>query len=140
MKTKPKSVSSLKKEAWEVFSRYIRTRDCLLTTGSVEYGECFTCDNPPQHRFNDLDAGHLVPGRHNGNLFSERGCHAQCRRCNRFLHGNQLEYRRRIIAMYGEGVDVELEQEARQVKKFTRQDLVELKEYYTKKLKELEGG
>ena len=36
-KTKKKSVSSLKKKAWILFSTYIRLRDCLKTTGSTEY-------------------------------------------------------------------------------------------------------
>ena len=133
MTAKVKSKAKLKAQVWDLFSRYIRLRDCLLTTGSPEYGECFTCDNPPQHRFEDLDAGHFISGRHNGNLFSEKGCHAQCRRCNRFLHGNQLEYRRQIIKLYGEGYDEILEAEARQVKKFTIQELLDLKGLYTEK-------
>jgi len=136
-KPKHKSVAKLKKELWPIFSQFIRLRDCLETTGSIDYGECITCDNPPQHRFEDLDAGHFVAGRHNGNLFSEKGCHAQCRRCNRFLHGNQLEYRRAIIKLYGKGADEILEEEARQVKKFTVFELEDMKGYYTQKIKEL---
>jgi hypothetical protein len=85
-----------------------------------------------------LQAGHLVSGRHNSNLFSEKGTHGQCYNCNINLRGNTLEYRRRIVAMYGEGADIEIEQEARKIRKFTRTELVELKEYYTKKIKELE--
>jgi len=64
MKTKIKKykgTAKLKKELWPIFSQYIRLRDCLLTTGSIGCGECFTCDNPPQHRFEDLDAGHFIP-------------------------------------------------------------------------------
>ena len=134
---KPKSKAKLKKEVWELFSKYIRLRDCLRTTGSIDWGECITCNNPPQHRFGDLDAGHFISGRRNGNLFSKKGCHAQCRRCNRFLHGNQLEYRRQIIKLYGQGYDEILEAEARQIKKFSVAELPEMKEYYTQKVKEL---
>lgn len=136
---KPKTTRELKKEVCKVFSIYIRLRDCLLTTGSPEWGECITCSNPPQHRFGDLDAGHFIPGRHNANLFSEEGCHAQCRRCNRFLHGNPLEYRRQIIKLYGNGYDEILERKAQQRKDFSRDELIELKEHYRQKIKELEG-
>ena len=132
-----KTLSSAKREAWAVFSRYIRLRDCLETTGSPDWGECITCDN--QFEFKNLDAGHFIPGRHNGNLFSERGVHAQCRSCNRFGNGRQLEYRRQIIKLYGEGADEELEKEAGETKRYTVADLEAIKTHYQDKIKQLEG-
>jgi len=48
-----------------------------------------------------------------------------------------LEYRRQIVRLYGEGADERLEMEARVVRKFTRTELIELKEYFTQKIKEL---
>ena len=134
MKKKP-SIRSLKKKAWGLFSRYIRLRDCLRTTGSPEYGECFSCD--ASLPFNQLQAGHFIAGRHHANLFSERGVQAQCRVCNIVKHGQQLEFRRQLIKLYGEGVDGELEDEANQIVKFTREDYEEKIEYYTNKIKEL---
>ena len=130
-------ISTLKRRVWAgAFSPYIRLRDCMRTTGSLKYGECFTCsDTLP---FNELDAGHFIPGRHNGNLFSERGCHAQCRTCNRFKDGNVLEYRRQVVELYGEGVDLELEEEARQIVKFTVDGLLELEAEIKEKIKLLE--
>ena len=133
---KVKSISSLKREAWQVFSYYIRLRDCLRTTGSKEWGECITCDN--QFEFKYLDAGHFIPGRHNGNLFSEKGVNAQCRACNRWGGGKQLEYRRQIIKLYGEGVDLELEEEARQTKRFTIAELEKMLLYYKDRIKQME--
>ena len=138
MNKKPKkkrvTVASLKKKAWDLFSKCKRMEDCLRTTGSIEYGECITCDY--SGHISTLQAGHFVP-KHSGNYFSERGVHAQCRTCNLYGKNGQaagmpLEYRRQIIKLYGEGVDEELEEEARQIKKFTVQELedlmVELKE------------
>jgi len=119
---KKKTLKQLKAEAWKVFSVYIRRRDCLKTTGSLEWGECITCDRPAIP-FEELQAGHFIPGRHNANLFSERGVNAQCKSCNLLHHGRPLEYRRQIVKMYGEGADLELEAEARQVKKFSREEL-----------------
>ncbi len=120
---KKKTIASLKRKAMPIHSRYIRLRDCLRTTGSLEYGECFTCGF--SGHISQLDAGHFIP-KHNANLFSERGVQTQCRKCNRYSSGMQLEYRRQLINLYGEGADLELEEEARQIKKFTIKELEEL--------------
>lgn len=117
-----------------MFSQYIRLRDCLKTTGSFEYGECVSCNKTKP--FAELDAGHFIPKK-SSNYFSERGVNAQCRSCNRFHSGNQLEYRKEIIRRYGEGVDLELEEEARQTKKFTPSELVALIEELKGKIEDL---
>jgi len=136
MKTKKyKGTAKLKKEVWDIFSKYIRLRDCLRTTGCPSFGLCITCGK--RYHFKLLQAGHFIPGRHNSNLFSKKGTHAQCYNCNINLRGNTLEYRRQIIRLYGEGYDEILEAEARQTKKFTAAELTEMKEYYTQKVKEL---
>lgn len=136
MAMKKKSIKTLKAKVVVAHSRYIRLRDCLETTGSPEWGECVTCGATKS--FDELDAGHFIQGRHNANLFSERGCHAQCRTCNRFKNGMMLEYRRQIVEMYGEGADLELEAEAKKIKKFTIPELEGLIEYYRQKIKEVE--
>ena len=142
MKKKRVTVSKLKARVWEVFSIYVRLRDCLATTDSMEYGECITCDG--HFAFKELQAGHFRPKK-GGNYFSERGVHAQCATCNLFGRNGQekgmpLEYRRQIIKLYGKGVDEELEAEQRQTKKFTIPELEDLLEYYKGKIKEIKGG
>ena len=139
-KTKRPTISSVKKKAWDVFSRFVRTRDCLLTTGSSQYGECFTCSETLP--FVELQAGHFVP-KHSGNYFSEKGVHAQCRTCNIFgknrkRAGMPLEYRRHLVELYGEKTTAYLERENQLERKFTIPELEELYEYYKNKLKELE--
>ena len=136
-KAKRKSVSKLKKEVWDIFSKYIRLRDCLETTGCKAFALCVTCDR--RYHLKLLQAGHFISGRHNAGLFSEKGTHAQCYNCNINLKGNTLEYRRKIIQLYGEGYDEVLEAEARPVRKFTRPELEDLKRYYTEKIRELEN-
>lgn len=137
MKTSAKkpTLTKLKNKLWPIFSAYIRARDCLKTTGCTSFGLCVTCDK--RYHFKLLQAGHFIPGRHNANLFSEKGTHAQCYNCNINLKGNTLEYRRRIIEMYGEGADLELEKEDRQIKKFSEAELLEMIETYKLKLAEL---
>lgn len=132
---KKKTISSLKKKAAILFSRYVRLRDCLKTTGSPEWGECISCDETKH--ISGLDAGHFI-AKKNSNYFSERGVNAQCRKCNRFLGGNQLSYRRGIIERYGEGADLELEEEAKQIKQFSLQELEALIVGLKEKIKGLE--
>lgn len=133
---KPKSIKSLKAQVWQLFSKYIRMRDCLRTTGCASFGLCITCGK--RYHFKLLQAGHFIPGRHNVNLFSEEGTHAQCYNCNINLRGNTLEYRRQIIRLYGEGYDIQLEEKAMETKQFTIPELEELKETFKQKVKELE--
>ncbi len=133
---KKKTVRKAKAKTWLVFSRYIRLRDCLKTTGSPDYGECISCGNP--FEYNGLDAGHFV-AKHNNNYFSQLGVHAQCRHCNRFLHGNQLGYRRGLVELYGEEMVEVLELENRPIKKFTIGELGELEAELKDKIKLLEG-
>lgn len=135
-KKKRVTISSAKKKTWALFSQYKRMRDCLETTGCASFGLCITCGK--RYHIKLLQAGHFIPGRHNANLFSERGTHAQCYNCNINLKGNTLEYRRKIIELYGEGADMELEEEARQIKKYTVSDLEELAVNLKQRIKELE--
>jgi hypothetical protein len=137
LKNAKPTLKKLKVDCWTLFSQYIRLRDCLKTTGCTSFGLCITCSK--RYHYKLLQAGHFIPGRHNANLFNERGCHAQCYNCNINLRGNTLEYRRRIIELYGEGADEELEQEAAVIRKFTVQELEGLKEDLKRKIKELGG-
>lgn len=116
-KKKAVKISTVKKRVWDIFSRYIRLRDCMETTGCTSFGLCITCEK--RNHFKLLQAGHFIPGRHNANLFSEKGVHAQCYNCNFNLRGNTLVYRRKIIEMYGPGYDEVLEEEDKQIVKFT---------------------
>ena len=134
--SKVKTVQTFKHTVWLDFSKYIRLRDCLKTTGTPYYGKCITCGKT--FSFIQLQAGHFIGGRHPSNLFSEKGVNAQCTRCNKWLYGNPLEYRRKIIEMYGEGADVELELEAARSKKFTMEELERIRAEIKEKIKKLE--
>jgi len=131
------SISSLKHKAWNLFSTYIRLRDCLQTTGSSEYGKCITCGKI--YSFEQLQASHFIAGRSNAVLFDEEMVHAACYQCNVGLHGNILEYRRKIIEMYGEDYDLVLETRSKQLKKFTIEYLQILITSFKQKILELGG-
>lgn len=131
-KLKKPSLKALKKKCWDMFSLYIRTRDCLKTTGCASWGLCVTCGK--RYNIKLLQAGHFIAGRSNAVLFSEKGTHAQCWNCNMTLHGNTLEYRRKIIELYGEGYDEILERESKATRKFTVWELEEMIQSYKQKI------
>ncbi len=134
-KVKQPKKKTVKDRAWRMFSKYIRLRDCLRTSGTPEQGKCITCGKLLLISF--CDAGHFISRRHNSTLFDETNCHVQCRYCNRYLNGNLLEYRRQIIKLYGKGADIALEKKARETRKYSLEDLTTLEKEYKIKIEEL---
>ena len=125
---------SAKKMAWDMFSKYIRLRDCLKTTSKVDYGLCYTCGR--MHHFKDLQCGHFQQGRGNSILFDET-CHAQCYVCNCLKHGEQLIFRRRLVEEFGEKRAQLLENKRYQVKKYSIVELDCLYHHYVREYKNL---
>lgn len=104
-----KQLSKAKGRAWQKFSLYIRTRDCLKTTGTLEGGLCVTCNKwSPRLGYRCLQAGHFVPGRTGAILFDERNCHAQCGVDNVYKHGAPHEYWLFMEKTYGREIIDEL--------------------------------
>ena len=129
------TTKELKVKTWDMFSKYIRRRDCLITTGNPFWGLCITCGK--RFNFRDLDAGHFTPGRGNAILFDERGVHAQCHECNRFNHGEEKKYREKVISMYGIEIIEEIEKKKNETLKFTREELINMFEYYKDRFSKL---
>lgn len=88
-----------KGKAWNEFSRYVRVRDCLKTTGLPFVGFCITCEK--RYHIAYLQAGHCIPGRTNAKLFDKNLTHAQCRFCNEVKHGEQKKYEAKMVEKYG---------------------------------------
>lgn len=135
---KKPSHKKLKKDAWAWFSKYIRLRDCLKTTGTKEWGFCITCSR--RFHFKELQAGHFVDGRGNGVLFQEDGVHAQCMQCNYFKSGNKDVYTPKMVEMYGLARVEELQAEKRIIKSFTNDELQEISDKYELAYKKLMEG
>ena len=127
-----------KAKCWAAFSRYIRTRDCLATTGTLDEGECVSCGK--RHPFGKVHAGHFIPGRRNSILFDERGCHLQCYACNIHLHGNSVLYFKRMQKMHGDSVIDDLLRLNGVSVKFSVEDLDRMTADYEARTKALEEG
>lgn len=126
-----------KNKAWKQFSVYIRTRDCLKTTGNPGRGACCTCGR--EYDFPQLQAGHFIDGRNNAVLFSEQGVHAQCYGCNVLKHGNKVAYFLFMETTYGREIIDELVLESNQTIKRRAFDYDDLCELYKHKTADLLG-
>jgi len=126
------------KEAQAAFNKFIRLRD--------HKEPCISCDKPAamdrRYLFNrggDWDCGHY---RSVGSMpsirFEELNAHKQCKKCNQFLSGNVADYRIRLIKKIGEDKLAWVEG-PHEPKKYTIEDLKEIKKTYTQKAKELEN-
>jgi hypothetical protein len=76
LQKKRTSPKVMKAKAWKMFSTYIRLRDCLKTTGTLDKGVCITCGKLCD--FKELQAGHYIGGRGNSVLFDEKIVNGQC--------------------------------------------------------------
>lgn len=92
MSKTPRAIA--KSKAWDSFSLFVRTRDCLRFTGDPENGICISCKRWLPRK--QLQAGHFIGGRGNAVLFREDLVYSQCSFCNakppRGLGGNYVEY------------------------------------------------
>ena len=128
-------ISSLKNKLDEIFSRYIRLRDCLATTGTPVRGRCITCGVVKDYQ--DLEAGHFQSRRYGATRFDIRNVNIQCESCNRFHSGRQEIYAKAIDRKYGLGTVERLEIKGRQHFQFRSYELEEQIRYYRKRIKEL---
>ena len=128
-KAKLKSRAEYLKEAQAVFNKFIRMRD--------ESQPCISCG---RHHTGQYHAGHYrTVGAAPELRFNETNCHKQCSVCNNHLSGNLLEYRRGLVAKIG--IDkVEWLEGKHEAKKYTIEEILEIKKLYQQKIKELEHG
>jgi len=113
------------KEVQIVFNTYIRKRDNGLN--------CISCQKPPLKK----NAGHYRSVGSCPELrFEEMNVHLQCEHCNTYLHANLIEYRKHLINKIGLK-NVEWIEGNHEPKRYTKEQLIELKEIYKQKIKEL---
>jgi len=105
-KIKKYTVGQMKKKAWNILKDYIRLRDCLKTTGTIERGHCYTCDKV--YPIKELQGGHLLDGHVGMNYLDERGVMAQCYSCNVCKHGLKEIYIPKFTKEYGQKLFNEL--------------------------------
>lgn len=116
------SIHRWKVKVWNEFSKFIKKRDKWT---------CFTCGTIRQD--SGMHAGHFVSRRHNNTLFDEKNVRAQCAGCNMFKKGALDIYSQKLILLYGLKEFNDLVDRGKIIKKFTRNELMDLYEKYKAK-------
>lgn len=129
LKEKVKTLSEHEADAKKSFQKFIRLRD--------KNENCISCGENNKDLW---DGGHFKKAEiYSGVIFHEHNCHKQCRKCNRFLNGNELMYREGLIIRYNEQYVVNIEKLANETRqhKYTKEQLIAKKIQYDIKIKEL---
>ena len=87
----------LQKEAWEVFSKWIRNRDKI----------CITCPTGKAEHAGHFHHG-TVCGKYSKMYFNEKNVNGQCRQDNFYASGKTSIYAMKLVQKYGPGVLDEL--------------------------------
>lgn len=124
-----------KATAWKNFSAYIRARDAMATTGTLDYCKCITCEQIKP--IDQIDAGHMIGGRSNGILFDETITFGQCRTCNREGGGQYEAYKRIMVERNGQAWYDEKCRRRKEAVPMTDGSLVLISKLYLEKYKEI---
>jgi len=120
------TIPKLTAKAQKIFNAYIRQRD-----SQDGYFTCISCGQVKD--ISVMDAGHYVPVNGSSALrFDEYNVNGECKSCNGFDQFHLIGYRRNLIDKVGERKVIELEQQHRLIKKWSRTELNEIIETYGK--------
>lgn len=126
-----KTLRTLIAEAQTAFNAYIRERD--RRAGHA----CISSGRPLDWNGNAVDAGHFRSRGAAPQLrFDERNCHAQSKHDNRYAAGNVSGYRLGLIERIGLEAVEALEAD-NTVRKWTREELIDIKTTYRARLRAL---
>lgn len=126
---KDKSLSTLIKEADEVFSKYIRRRDA--DPKHPFYLRCFTCGKAERIEF--AQAMHFIDRDQMAVRYDEMNVHGGCEACNCFDPYHKERYTVKMVEKYGANAVEDLKARARGLQKFMRHELIEIIEKYKSK-------
>lgn len=97
---------------------------------------CVTCGR--RQNWKEMDGGHFISRTYSRWKLAEENIHVQCKFCNRFGSKVADEYALFMIDMYGEDTVRGMVETKREVIKWNRGELEELKADLRKRVKELE--
>lgn len=131
MAKKKPTKSALIKKADKVFSLYIRQRNADFNGVT----ECFTCGK--KDHWKKLQCGHFMSRRHHSTRWHETNCQVQCSACNVFRYGEQYKFSVNLDATFGADTAQEMQTLSNKTVQYLAADLLQLIEYYQKKIADL---
>lgn len=116
-----------------IFSRYIRLKD------ADEHGkvECYTCGKVDNYKV--MQCGHFIPRAHMYTRVSEENCKPQCKACNEGNDGNLKSFAEHLESDRPGSVEI-LQEQARIVQHWTREELKAMIGDYSRRVKILLNG
>jgi hypothetical protein len=124
--TKTRSRKTQEAAAWKAFSRYIRLRDAIRTTGTTSSVVCFTCGKTIPRA--ESQAGHIVSRAYHAALYNPQVVFAQCPKCNLWFEGNHILGFLNLIDMVGFQQALSIVRGAIQPLPISSEDLVDIEE------------
>jgi uncharacterized alpha-E superfamily protein len=97
---------------------------------------CVTCE--AKKHWKEMQGGHFIERGKLSTKLLEENIHSQCASCNHWgmkRASTVLSYRRYMVEMYGQKFVNNLEKEAKQIKKFTRSELEQMKADFKEQIK-----
>jgi hypothetical protein len=123
----------IKNELDVIFSRIVRLSAC----GEDLYLKCYTCPpNAPKIHFSMAQNSHFVKRNNTLLRWDKRNCRPACKTCNEVKEGN-LEVYAANLDKESPGLSEQLIQEGREVHKWTREELIQLRTQFRIQLREL---
>ena len=133
-RTRHKTIRALVNDIAEQMQKLVR----LKAADENGYVNCVTCSTVDH--WTQMDGGHYIKREKRKHVLLEENIHPQCRKCNRFLGGNDSKYTLYMIDMYGRDFVDWLHATASEVVKEFRPDLEDKLFEVKAQVRELETG
>jgi len=127
-----RTLPELKALAQKAFNGWIRARDAGKP--------CISCGKALDGTANTTDCGHFRSvGSAPHMRYIEENAAGQCKKCNRYLSGNVVEYRKGLIERIGLERVEEIETD-QTLRKHSKQDLIDMAKHYNAEAKRLKAA
>jgi len=124
------SMKKLKKDTWDLMSKYVR----LSYADRFGMCVCYTCG--VRRHWKEMQAGHGISGRGNAILFELQIIRVQCMPCNIYKHGNYQVFIPKLIKEIGNEYE-RLEKKSHSVVKLDRKWYEGMKDDLNRELAQL---
>ncbi len=121
----------------QAMSSFARKRDCLASSGNMDWGVCITCQKMVP--YSQLDNGHFMDRACMATRFHPKNNNAQCIPCNRFADKATMKesYGHAVERKWGKGTRDELFELKKQTANFSVEDLLEIARVLRRQYREL---
>jgi len=103
----------------------------ILLIRDLSWSNCFRCISCGRfYPIEQAQVGHYISRRYESYRWDLRNINLQCASCNKWYAGNPIEYRKALVARYGEKEVSKMESDYRQSPHYSAFDLAQkVKEY-----------